>query len=122
MTVELDFTARRPAPGRPLLPRAYDHADSQALVRALHSDQLARYGHAESPECDAAAFHPPSGLFLVAYAGRRAVGCGGFRQFGDGTAEVKRMYVRPAHRGRGIGEAILTALEESAGRAGCVRI
>ncbi|MCW2502305.1 MAG: putative acetyltransferase [Actinomycetia bacterium] len=122
MTVELDLTTSRPVSGLLLLARPYDHPHSQELVTALHADQLARYGYAESPHCDVAGFHPPDGLFLVAYAGRRAVGCGGFRPFGSGAAEVKRMYVRRGHRGRGIGFRILAALEDAAGRSGCVRI
>ncbi|MBX3110515.1 MAG: GNAT family N-acetyltransferase [Fimbriimonadaceae bacterium] len=39
------------------------------------------------------------------------VGCGAMRERGDATAEVKRMFVIPSARGRGVGQAILTELE-----------
>nr|MBO2498619.1 GNAT family N-acetyltransferase [Acidimicrobiia bacterium] len=56
-----------------------------------------------------------NGLFLVARdSGGRALGCGAVRLLGDGRAEIKRMYVRPSARGRGIGKAILSRLEAEA--------
>lgn len=49
---------------------------------------------------------------LLAYADNHAVGCGAFRSFTDDTVEIKRMYVRPEYRGRGIASVLLTGLEE----------
>jgi putative acetyltransferase len=43
-----------------------------------------------------------------------AVGCGGIQLLDDQTAEVKRMYVRPEHRGAGLARRMLTALEDLA--------
>lgn len=57
---------------------------------------------------------PPDGRFLVASLDGRPVGCGGVRRIGDGVAEVKRMWVDPAVRGRGVGRSLLEALERSA--------
>jgi GNAT superfamily N-acetyltransferase len=106
-----------------LAPRAYDHPDSRALVLALYEDQLARYGHAEYPLCDVEAFRPPDGLFLVGYDELGdLVGCGGFRRYDAETIEIKRMYVRRAHRGRGHGARILAALEAAAIEAGADRL
>ena len=42
------------------------------------------------------------------------LGCGALRALGDGAAEVKRMYVVPAARRRGVSRAVLVALEEAA--------
>jgi GNAT superfamily N-acetyltransferase len=42
------------------------------------------------------------------------VGCGGLRPLSDGTAEIKRMYVVPEHRGEGISRELLSALEAEA--------
>jgi putative acetyltransferase len=60
-----------------------------------------------------------TGVFLIARDGAGdALGCGAVRLLGDGRAEVKRMYVRPAARGGGIGKAILARLEAEAVRRG----
>jgi putative acetyltransferase len=52
----------------------------------------------------------------------RAVGCGALRRHPGGIGEVKRMYTRPSHRGRGIGRRILREIERLAGREGMVRL
>jgi GNAT superfamily N-acetyltransferase len=44
------------------------------------------------------------------------------RLIGQGAAEVKRMFVRPAARGRGISRLILTALEDEARTLGASRM
>ena len=56
--------------------------------------------------------------YLAAVVGGRAVGCGGLQALDAGTGELKRMYVRPAYRGRGIARQLLVALEELAFRQG----
>ncbi len=55
--------------------------------------------------------------FFVARLDGAAVGCGGVALF-DGFAEVKRMYVREAARGRGVAGAVLARLEAEAQAAG----
>lgn len=57
---------------------------------------------------------PGRGAFLVAFWREIPVGCGALRRLEAGTAEIKRMYVDPAARGRGIGRALLEALEAEA--------
>ncbi|MBQ1075492.1 GNAT family N-acetyltransferase [Micromonospora sp. C31] len=52
--------------------------------------------------------------YLAVVVGGRAVACGGIQALDAGAGEVKRMYVRPAYRGRGIARQLLTALEELA--------
>ncbi len=64
----------------------------------------------------------PSGTFLVVYADGRGVACGGLRALGDGTAELKRMYVVPEARGQGIGARMLALLEDEARRLGYKRV
>jgi predicted GNAT family acetyltransferase len=44
--------------------------------------------------------------------------CGAWRVHGDGIVEIKRVYVEPAFRRRGLAQLIMGALEESAARAG----
>lgn len=61
---------------------------------------------------------PPDGAFLLAAEGKDVLGCGALLALGGrpGYAEIKRVYVRPAARGHGIGEAITRALLDAAGR------
>lgn len=56
-------------------------------------------------------------LFFVARLDGLAVGCGGIAMFDD-YAEVKRMYTRPAARGRGVAKALLRRIEDEAREAG----
>lgn len=58
------------------------------------------------------------GEFLVGELDGRIVAMGAIRPLGEGRAEVKRMRVHPDYQRRGFGQAILTALEETARRAG----
>ena len=70
----------------------------------------------------AADLRPPSGCFLVVRLQGLAVGCGGVRKLDGTTGEIKRMWVDPAVRGRGIGRDLLAALEAAAARLGCARV
>jgi len=63
-------------------------------------------------------FEAPHGGFFVVYLGQTPVACGGFKRLDDRTAEVKRMYVAPPERGKGIARRMLDRLEEEARRAG----
>jgi putative acetyltransferase len=59
----------------------------------------------------------PNVRFFVARLDGPAVGCGGVAIF-DEYAEVKRMYTRPAARGRGVARALLRRIEDEARGAG----
>lgn len=48
---------------------------------------------------------------VVAYADGLPVGCGAFKEYTPGTAEIKRMYTMPEGRGRGIASQVLAELE-----------
>jgi putative acetyltransferase len=56
--------------------------------------------------------------YLVVVVDGRAVACGAVQSLDADTGEIKRMYVRPAYRGRGIARQLLTALEELGSAAG----
>ncbi|WP_093441145.1 GNAT family N-acetyltransferase [Streptomyces sp. Cmuel-A718b] len=67
---------------------------------------------------------PPTGQFVVGRYGSRAASCAGLvltEEAGAGTAELTRVYVRPAFRGTGGGGLLLAAVEEEA-RAYGVRL
>jgi len=71
------------------------------------------------PARDASMFVEPDGIFLVVRDdGGRAVGCGGVCRFDEARAELKRMYVVPEARGRGLGRLLLVELEAEARRLG----
>ncbi|MFG1898392.1 GNAT family N-acetyltransferase [Micromonospora zamorensis] len=56
--------------------------------------------------------------YLAVVVNDRAVACGGLQSLDAETGEIKRMYVRPAYRGRGIARQLVAALEECAFRQG----
>ncbi len=100
----------------------YDDAQVQEMVEAVQQEYVVRYGGRDAMEVDPAEVLPPRGLLLVAEVGGRSVGCGAWRVHGPGTVEVKRMYVVPGARRRGIAETLLTRLEATAAAAGHRRV
>jgi GNAT superfamily N-acetyltransferase len=109
----------------------FDHPDAVKLNDEVQAEYHERYGDGGDATVLAPAdFEPPRGLFLIAYdASDRPVATGGWRSQDkndegneDGDAELKRMYVVPDMRGRGLARRILTALEEDARAAGRVRM
>ncbi len=65
---------------------------------------------------------PPRAVFLVGRYGGAAAGCAGVRLRDAATAELKRLYVRPAERGTGGGSALLAAAHASARELGARRL
>jgi GNAT superfamily N-acetyltransferase len=57
---------------------------------------------------------------IVFYENDIAVGCGAFREKKEDTVEIKRMYVHPDHRKKGIASSVLAALEIWAKEVGYV--
>ena len=57
---------------------------------------------------------PPAGVFYLVEQDGLPLAMGGLRRSGDGVAELKRVYVRPAGRGRRLGEAITRRLVDDA--------
>lgn len=96
----------------------------QALVAQLNEELAARYPEpgANHFRLDPEEVGPGRGAFLLARWGEQAVGCGALRILEPGTAELKRMFALPSARRRGIGRAILRALEDEARRLGVTRL
>lgn len=86
------------------------HPDFISLVQQLDEDLLVRDGkdHAFFKQ-----FNKIDNInhVVVAYYDNVAVGCGAIKPFDSDTAEVKRMFVQPHMRGRGIAAGILKELE-----------
>jgi GNAT superfamily N-acetyltransferase len=102
----LEFVAGRSdrSPGRELM------AELNELLDAQYPGRAAKPGSVTTPD----EMVPPHGAFLVGYEDGRAVAIGGLRRLEDGVCEIKRMYVVPDARSRGIGRALLSALEDTA--------
>lgn len=102
-------------------PEPFDSVDVQALARAQQEEMRGLYdGEGDiGPVREAPMFVPPDGVFLVVRddAGA-AVACGGLARFDTERAELKRMYVVPTVRGRGLGRRVLVELEAAARELG----
>jgi putative acetyltransferase len=65
---------------------------------------------------------PPAGRLLVAMetldGAEKSAGCAALRPLGDGICEMKRLYVRRAFRGRGVGRALAEAIVAAAQEIG----
>ncbi|HET9140800.1 GNAT family N-acetyltransferase [Actinophytocola sp.] len=101
---------------------SYDHPDAVLLIDEVQQEYVVRYGGPDGTLVDPAEFAPPLGLFLIGYLDGVPVTCGGWRAHDDGVVELKRMYVAPAVRGRGLARAMLAELELTAKQAGNVRL
>ena len=62
---------------------------------------------------------PPTGVLLLVRVDGEPAGLGGVRHLDTDVAEVKSMYLSPAHRGRGLARELLTELERIAREHGC---
>jgi putative acetyltransferase len=63
-------------------------------------------------------YAPPRGRLLIAWVGDEAAGCVALRPLGDDVCEMKRLYVRPKFRGRGIGKQLAEAIMAEARQVG----
>ena len=59
-------------------------------------------------------YAPPEGRLLLALYEEQLAGCVALRKFGDDVCEMKRLFVRPAFRGQGIGRMLARRVIEEA--------
>lgn len=88
-----------------------DNLDFINLIQALDIDIALRDGeehtfYAQFNKTDAIKH------VLVAYENNQPIGCGAYKMYQDAVAEIKRMYVAPEGRGKGIATRILVTLQE----------
>jgi GNAT superfamily N-acetyltransferase len=119
------FTPIEPQPRLSIERVWLDNVDVQLLISQLNMDLYSRY-----PEPGALIFSLESadivdgvGALLMAELDGDPVGCGAYRVMDDmpGSAEIKRMYVTLAGRGKKIGSALLAELERIAAASGVRR-
>ena len=87
------------------------------LLEAMVSELEPLYGRIDVPQAPSATpadFAPPGGSFLIGYEDGEPVCVGGIKRLPDGACEIKRMYVVPQARGRGVARELLGALEDEA--------
>ena len=101
------------------------HPDALALIEEVQAEYTVRYGGPDTTPLAPAMFDPPQGAFFVGYVEGAPVAMGGWRFRPDVTAfgrfraaEIKRMYVGPGARRRGLARVVLEYLEHPARAAG----
>jgi GNAT superfamily N-acetyltransferase len=96
--------------------------EAAAPLLAAFADEIASlypgWEPGVGPTATADDFAPPSGRFVVAYQDGRPVGCGGIKSLDGESAEVKRLFVAPEARERGVARLILRRLEDAARESG----
>lgn len=91
-------------------------AEVESLLQESDAFSMALYPPESNHLIGVEALDRPGVRFFVARLDGRAAGCGGLLLGQAGEAEIKRMIVTAAARGKGIGRAILGAIEDAARR------
>jgi len=91
---------------------------ARLLIGELDSHLAEQYPGSPINGIEVDAFTQAGGYFVLALDGDSALGCGAFRPIDTASAEIKRMFVRPAARRRGVARAILQHLEAEIQRRG----
>lgn len=97
------------------------NTDFQKLVKELDTDLRIRDGEEHSFYSQFNSIDTIK-YAVLAFENGLPAGCGAIKEFSAGTMEVKRMYVPPAYRGKGIAKAILLELENWAFELGNNRL
>src|SRR5262245_65668149 len=84
------------------------------LVAELWQDLIERYNDDGGHPFTAEDLLGPRSCFVILYWNGEPAGCGGVKELDPETGEVKRMYIRRAARGHGLGRMLLLDLEERA--------
>jgi GNAT superfamily N-acetyltransferase len=95
------------------------------LIEAMLDELEPQYGRidgAATPSATPSDLWRPGGTYLVGHLDGTPVAGGGVKTLAPGLGEIKRMFVRPETRGRGIARKLLAALEDAARRLGHDRV
>lgn len=109
--------------------RAADAPADVAIARALFEEYQESLGFSlcfqnfdEELATLPGAYAPPEGRLLLAFAAGEPAGCIALRKIGDGVCEMKRLWVKPAFRGTGLGRRLAEALLAEARGIGYRRV
>lgn len=89
---------------------AHEWSEARRLVReyaAAIDVDLSFQNFEQELEHFAIEYAAPTGAFILAEDAGQYVACIGVRRFADGVGEIKRLYVIPAARGRGLGRVLV---------------
>jgi len=109
----------------------FDHVDAASdaarwavgeYVRELDARFPGGFDPGDALDAGLDGFAAPAGAFVMAYDGDEPIGCGGVQRHDDETAEIKRMWLHPRWRGRGLGRRQLAELEDAARGLGYRRV
>ena len=106
MSASLRF--ERAEPGEP------PASELLAAMRVELNELYETFDRLDNPPVDPAQLRPPGGAYVVGFDGEQAVAGGGVRRLAEGVGEIKRMYVCPPARSRGVAGALLGQLEATA--------
>lgn len=119
----------RPEPRVHVRPEPLDSPVARTLIAELNAELSRSYTPAQSfTSLAAEEVVEGAGAFLVAWLDGTPAGCGAVRMLppdgplGEAVAELKRMYVVPAARGRGLSRSVLHELEARATGLGASRV
>jgi GNAT superfamily N-acetyltransferase len=93
---------------------------ANSLIQAAEDHLTELYGAPDS-QLPRGVFSPPDGGYLIGRENGRPVAGGGFTRHDSITAEIRRMYVVPQERSRGLARLLLTAIEIAVRAAGYER-
>jgi GNAT superfamily N-acetyltransferase len=99
-----------------------DQGAGEALVQELLAELTVIYNERGPSPPHPEELLPPHGAFLIGVVEGEVIGCVGFRRVDPLTAELKRMFVRPGHRGQGYSRTLLAAIEARARAQGYRRM
>lgn len=99
-------------------------AEALELVRAMEAELETTFppGLPGPPPPTPEQLSPPRGAYVVLYDGGRSVAGGGVRELTADTGEIKRMYVLPEMRSKGLARRLLVELEDAARDLGYARV
>ncbi|MDE0330353.1 MAG: GNAT family N-acetyltransferase [Nitrospinae bacterium] len=99
-----------------------DFAEARALLREYEAESevdLCFQGFEEEVEALERVYGPPGGRFLILRSGERTAGCVALEDSGGKVCEMKRLFLRPEFRGRGLGRKCAEEIVRIARESGC---
>ena len=101
-----------------MVPLYQEYAEILLKTEPLFEKSLAQQNYDEEIKNLEAKYAPPLGRIYLVYLGEDLAGCVGMKPSDETHAELKRLYVRPAYRGRNLGEVLTRRIMEDAKASG----